>query len=274
MKHITEEELFSLVDGGIAPNQEEPLRKHLATCEACRKALDEMRDLKTDLGPEVPVDLDAHVHQVMAGVEARRAEAHRPRPSRTPRRRAWVATGMTALALAAGVALFVDSRRREHEGEFTTRGSGSESTLVRDVGVRIFAGERQPVLLENGAVVAPDVAFSAAYTNLHAEPAYLLLFAVDGANVVHWLYPAYTRADENPASVMLQHTDRESLMPTSVVLEAPLAGALRVVSVVTKAPIHVHDIEKRPAVDLERGALERDLGAAVTERRIIVKGPQ
>jgi hypothetical protein len=266
MKHLTEEQLFALVDGGVAPNEEGSIRSHVSGCAECRTSLEEIRQLASDLAPEAPNDEDAHVQRVMSAIEVSR------RTSSRAWRRPWLPAGATAVALAAAMVLFIGSRHRESAvGEFTARGTATEATLARDVGVRVFAGERQPMPLSPGAVVGPDTAFTAAYTNLHPRPAYLLLFAVDSGRVVHWLYPAYTRADENPASVLLERTEKERLLPTSVVLDAPAEGRLRLLSIVTEAPLHVADIERRHGASLERESLARDFGGSVTELTLEVR---
>jgi hypothetical protein len=45
MPHLDEGTLHALVDGEIPSGELEPIRAHLAACDACRRALDETRDL-------------------------------------------------------------------------------------------------------------------------------------------------------------------------------------------------------------------------------------
>ena len=121
----------------------------------------------------------------------------------------------------------------------------------------MLTGKDRLLRLSSGARVPPSSLFSAAYTNVHPQPVHLLLFAVDSANTVHWVYPAYTNAHENPASIALASADREKTLPTSVVLDAPAPGPLRFVSVVTESPLRVSDIEHRATGELKQESLER-----------------
>ncbi|HVJ94325.1 MAG TPA: hypothetical protein VM580_31270, partial [Labilithrix sp.] len=105
-----------------------------------------------------------------------------------------------------------------------------------------------------------------AYRSLRRARA--LVFAVDSASTIHWLYPAYTNADEDPESIVLEPTKTERPFETSVILEAPTSGTLRIVSLVTEQALHVSDIERRPPALLSREALERDFHAKVTETRV------
>src|SRR5262245_51978774 len=141
MKHLTEEQLFALVDGGIAPNQEESIRSHLSGCAECRTSLEEIRELAGDLAPEAPPDDDAHVRNVMIAIEARRSSAGAPTsPERsgTSWRRRWLPVSAVALASAAAVGLFVGGRHHETAlGDFAPRGVATGGTPSRDVGIRV-----------------------------------------------------------------------------------------------------------------------------------------
>jgi hypothetical protein len=56
-----------------------------------------------------------------------------------------------------------------------------------------------------------------------------------------------------------------------VVLEEPASGPMRIVSIVTKTPLHVSEIENRRPAELSRTALERSLGGVVTEVKVEVQ---
>ena len=263
----TEDQLLLLLDGGIAPNQAEGLHAHLRGCEVCRGTMKDLEMLAEDLGaPVTGHDLEAHVSSVMrhiasapevGGARDGAARAGRPRG-----RSAWAmsAFGASAVAMAAAVLLFL---RAAPDGPtstgstFTARGVKESPTLARDVGVSLFAGTTEPVRLAAGAGVTADTTFTAAYTNVHPRSAYLLVFAVDSSATVHWLYPAYTRAREDPSSLALSAASREHLLPTSVILDSPALGELRVVSLATEVALHVSDIEGRPAAGLTHDALVR-----------------
>ena len=274
MTHLTEEQLFALVDGGVPPNQEGALRSHVSGCSECRRSLEELRELVGDLSTPGASDEEAHVQRVMDRLAEPREHARSSTPRTTFRWRAVLGGGMSALAVAAAAALLVHRQEalRVDDSSFAARGSKDEATLERNVGVRVFTGRDALVRVTDGARVASNAPFSAAYTNAHPRPAYLLLFAVDSANTVHWLYPAYTDAHQNPASVALERTDREKVLATSVVLDSPAIGALRFVSMVTESPLTVSDIESRAPGALDGEALRRDFpSASIVELRTRVE---
>lgn len=259
MTHLTEEELFTLAE----VDAEDPLPPHVEACPTCRAALADVKDL---LGALAPGDVDeaAHVASVLRAVDAR-VDA---KPPRAPR----FAAVAVALTLAAGVAFFVARPRANGASdEFAARGSSLEAGSYARVGVRLFSGERDPVPLANGSVVAPTTAFTAAYTNLGPGPMNVVVFAVDAADEVHWLYPAYERAGEDPSSVVLPPTTRERFLPSSVILERPALGTLRVVAMITDRSLHVSDIESRSGQRLARDVLERDFRASVSEVHLEVR---
>lgn len=272
MKCLTEGQLLASIDGGIAPNERAALDGHVAGCAACRASLQELEALVGDLAVLPEIDEEAHVKSVLA-----RLDEKRPQVARTGRRR-WhvVAPVISALAVAAGALLFVQ-RGPSHPDlpAFAARGGASEHTLARDVGVRLLTGTKTLSPLTAGAHVEPDAAFSATFTNVHESPAYLLLFAVDTKGEVHWLYPAYASAQDNPGSILLGRSTTATTMDTSVILEDVAPGRLRFLSVVTAEPLHVLDIEGLHASTLTKEALVRAYPqASIDELDVVVGGPQ
>lgn len=265
MNCLTEEELLASIDGGIPPNERSAVDGHLAGCKTCLASLQELESLIGDLTKLPELDEDAHVKGVMDCLGEQRPVAIMPIAARSRPR--WMVLGgaFSAVAAAAAVVLFLRGPAAERpDPAFAARGGGaSERTLARDVGLRVLTGAKGRALvaplapLTAGETVASETSFTAAYTNIHDKPAYLLLFAVDSTGAVHWLYPAYVSERENPPSVVLARATKEVAMETSVVLEAPAPGPLRIVSVLTEMPLHVHDIEDRRAEALAKDALER-----------------
>jgi hypothetical protein len=257
---LGEEELLSWIDGGVAPNRAEGLEAHVAGCKRCRDALEEIRTFASDLAAPVEHDADAHVAAVMA-----RLDEPRPIAKRSPaswRRGASVAS---ALALAAGVALFA-AHRRGDEGHFAARGAAAAPSLARDVGITVYTGTDALEPLAPGARLDAGAALTAAYTNVHPRPVRLLLVGVDGRGTLHWLYPAWVDPATDPSAVVLERAERPKPIPTSVVLDSPAAGTLRVVAIVTEAELHVSDVERLSAAELTRDALRRRFpDAMITE---------
>lgn len=271
MSHLDEDTMFALVDGGVPPNQEPPMRAHLAGCATCREALASIETLVGDLGHEESGDVDAHVAKVMAEVAA-----PRPITAPAPDRKRLVAFGLAAVALAAAVLFAVtglqDRPRGSERETMAARGGGSDRTsLVRNVGVRLYVGDSTPVALRDGDEVASDTAYAGAHNNLGSAPAHVMVFAVDSAKTIHWLYPAYLETDTDPASVLVAQSEAEQGFPTSVVLASPAPGRMRIVTLITREPHRVSEIERRSGAALEREALERDFGGAAIEHVVRVR---
>jgi hypothetical protein len=273
MTCLTEAQMLAILDGGIAPNRAEALSAHAAGCATCRAAVAELETFIDDLRAPSEHDDEAHVQAVMKRLAEPRERVPLGKNRAQARWFARAVAGLSVAALAAGLVFVVRARHEPttEESSFASRGSKGVASLRRDVGTRIFAGSRSLKALTEHARLGPSTPFTAAYTNLHPSPVYLLVFAVDANASVHWLYPAYTTPKDDPTSISLERTDRERLFPTSVVLDAPAQGDLRIVSVATESPLHVSDIERRALPELTREGLERAFaGASVSELRITI----
>jgi len=263
---LSEEQMLRLLDGDIAPNRAEGLREHVASCATCRAAISELDTLLGDIADAGQHDEARHVAQVMSRLDERRPTAARAARWKRP-----MAAAGIALALAAGGVVWVATKK--DDAAFAARGSREAATLRRDVSVSLFTGTTNLVRLNTGATMAPDAALSAGYRNLHPTPVYLLLFAVDRDGMIHWLYPAFTDVRHDPASIALERTERELPFPTSVVLDQPARGPLRLVSLITERPLHVSDVERRAAAELSVDALERAFpGSLLYELSVVVQG--
>jgi hypothetical protein len=252
----TEEELIFLLDGEATVNAAERTRAHLAGCPRCRRTWRALEEIASGLRAPLPA-VDAP--RLVAGVMYRIEHDLQPRPPpQLFRRRAVVAVTVVA-AIAAGIALAAIPRGHapsvEGDGVFASRGGAPLS--LRQAVVVTFRREGATLdRLASGEVVAKDAKLTVSYRNARErEPAYLLAFAVDAEHAVHWLFPAYERAGENPASATLAPSAGESPMGTSVVLDQPSSGPVRLVALVSSAPRHVADIESLPRASLSLAAL-------------------
>jgi hypothetical protein len=248
------EELLFLSEGELSENRAEAVRKHLATCAACRAEVAAIGGVtRAVAAPVAGVVTEGSVARLMRRIEAE--------PPARGRRVASVRWGAVALlGLAAAALLFVLPRLRGGaggpDGEFAARGERASSDLWRDVGIGIFTLAERPSRLTPGRLIEADAKLVAGYRNLVvARPVYLLAFGVDSRGVVHWLYPAFEREGEDPSSVVVPRSAAEALMPTSVVLDAPSAGPMRLVSIVTSSPLHVSDVEALRGGQLELSSL-------------------
>jgi hypothetical protein len=240
-------ELFQWLDGETTTNRARELEAHLAGCPACRRELAAQQRLVARLR-EPPVAPDERdVQAVMARIRAQ-----------PPLRRAfwkpgWSAGLAAACVAALGVTFWLAAPERSPD-LFAARGGSSAPTLDRYVGVDLLSAGLPPVRLRSGAVLQTTTPLFAHYRNLGETPAFLLLFAQDAAGELHWLYPAYLTPGEDPRSVELSPSVRDTPMPEAVVLDRPALGPLQVFALVTSEPLRVLEVE-----ELEKGPLTEDL---------------
>jgi hypothetical protein len=257
----SEASLLRFVDDDLSNEETERVRAHLQTCQVCREQEATLRMLRADLHAPLPhaLDVAGHVSAVMQAVA--RADARKPGPSR----RVPLAA---AAVLAAGVLLSIGLRARTPHSTFQARGGGV-SAIARDVGVQLYA--QGPILrpLPPGAAIPADAALTAGYRNLGARPVSLLLFALDVRNTVHWISPRYSDAREDPLATELPVTLDERVLPTSVVFEDVAPGALRVITLISAAPMHVSDIEALATTGLNPRDITRRLPHAEVRETVL-----
>ena len=90
------------------------------------------------------------------------------------------------------------------------------------------------------------------YWNSSDEPVYLAVFAIDANSAVHWVYPAYLDAAQNPASIRLERAVEGKIMGEAVEPEKPAEGPLRIVALLTSEPLSVRQVEAQLARRLGR----------------------
>jgi hypothetical protein len=238
-------ELFQWLDGEATANRARQLEAHVAGCPACRRELTAQQRLVGRLSePPKPPD-ERDVQAVMARLRAQ------PPVRRTLWSPGWRAGLAAACVAMLGAALWL-ARPERTPDLFAARGAGHAHSLERHVGVELLSAGAPPVRLRSGVVLPLGTPLFAHYRNLGETPAFLLLFAQDAAGELHWLYPAYLVAGEEPRSVELVPSVRETAMPEAVVLEAPAAGPLRVFALVSARPLSVLEVEhlgKRPLTE-------------------------
>lgn len=258
-----------LLDGEASENQAAALRDHLAECPHCTRERARQRRMLADLAaPPAGLRTDAVFAAVVAGLAA-----PTPRRARVPMV-AWLAVAAAAAALLVLVVLVPG--REEDVQTFVARG-GSSGGLAQRIGVTLHRVDARATVLAPGELVGDDTRYLASYRNVDAKaPAYLLVFAVDSAHSIHWLYPPYLDASSDPASVPLAPAASETALPEVVVLDHPAPGPLRLISVVSSVPRRVSEIEQLSAADLQPDALRsrfhddvvRELTAIVAPRKV------
>jgi hypothetical protein len=267
----SEQQLLEFVDGDMPPETLDRMREHMAACQRCLAQERTLRTLMEDIHSPVAGELDvsAHARVVLARLQLQRS------PSNPPRKWGLLAG---AIPLAAGVLLliYVGLTRTPDGATFQARGGPvAQPSLSRDVGVQLYAGIAPPRPLDKGARVSADTPVLVGIRNLSNRPVFLLLFAVDAKNEVHWIAPAYTTTSEDPAAVRTPTAPQERLLATTVVFDDLAPGPLRFVSLVTHTPHHVSEIEGLPTTELANDRLARRFPeAAVQELTVYVQGAE
>jgi hypothetical protein len=244
---VDEDTLLRLLDGELTENAADRLRQHLRTCGVCAARSEDLERTVRELRAPLPdVDAEAAIESVMrrlptAVMVPSTAAARRPR---------FVRWGLLAggLAAALAVAAIALTPRRspaptEDPGTFAARGTSAGVSIGRAVGVSLYRFGDTAAPLGDGARVRQEDAYAVKYRNLLGEPAYLLAFAVDATGTVHWICPAYLDANGDPVSVALAPSMNEAPVSSAMQFEAPAAGPLRFVAILTTKPLHVQEVD-------------------------------
>jgi hypothetical protein len=233
------DEWLRRLDGEVMANRLVELDAHLAGCTSCRREATKLDDMAGALrAPMIGVPADT-VTRVLA-----RLDDATPAP-----RRRWpwalgTLAAAAAAAAAAAVALVLALPTREGS-DFQARGHVARD-LTRQAGIEIYALGSELRPLADGSQVTRDTAYVASYRNLRDVPAHALVFAIDAAREVHWLYPAFSDAATDPAAVILASTQAPVLFTDSVVLDDVALGELTLVTVISDAALHVSAVEQLP----------------------------
>lgn len=263
----SEAELVSFVDADLPPEQLARVEKHLELCGSCAKRAMALSILMQDVAAPLPqpaLDVGEHWAGIMKRLDA---------PARASQKsRLWAWSGGLAVAAAALLSFAklrapspsaVDAAR---PAELTARGGPTSASLSRNVGVQLYAQRAALEALATGSRVAQSTPFTAGLRNLASERAYLLLFAIDARNTVHWISPEYTSVGQDPAATPIAPAPSERLLPSVAVFDDLALGPLRVVAIISRSPMHVSDVEALPpsALSAEK-LLERLPGAEIRQ---------
>jgi hypothetical protein len=236
------EVLSRLADGELTENGATALRAHVAGCATCAGALDAQRRLVARIAAPVPgVPSPAALAALMRRLDSAEQQARRPAPLR---RRFVALAAAAAAAVGAAVLLLVLPGRSGERDTFAPRGAAVAWT--RKLGVELWALEGAPRRLAAGAPIGPGTALVASYSNVDGAPAHLLAFAFDARGDVHWLYPAFVDPRTDPEAIRLEPAVVNRALPDSVILEDVAPGPLRVVTVVSREPLRVSNVEALP----------------------------
>lgn len=247
----TVDELARYLDGELSENRAAAIREHLAGCASCRAALDLERQLVADLAAPVACPDAARVARLVQRLDAAPVRRIVPR---------WLWPGCAAVATLAAVVWVATTRSPDDLGELAARGqdhSGETAVdaIARRAGLAIYSVSPDRARLEDGSRVAPGTAYALSYRNRHAQPLYVLAFAVDAQDAIHWLAPAYVDPSSDPLASPVPWSDHETMSSDAVVFDDMPAGRLRIVTIVSPIRERISAIERLPPGELSRAAL-------------------
>jgi hypothetical protein len=256
------------LQGELSRSESEEVERLIADSRRAQERVTELRAMMDELRrpPEWvdEVDLVAAVNERLAGEGGTPHGGARSKPGRMRAAR-WLGGGGAALAAAAAI-VFV-ARAADRDAETTaeaTSGQERAGPATRSgppIGIR-RKGVVQPgdpdrwvgiELARAGTGTAPEVVVAGArlapgelsvtYTNLGPAPfSHLMVFAVDAAGEVRWLYPAYERAGTDPTAIAIAGGAAQVPLPDLIEHDFR-AGRLLVCGLFLRAPLAVSQVE-------------------------------
>jgi len=238
--------LLRYIEGDLTRSETDQIEHLLAECSVSRRRLTELLEMQSQLRSGDPtleqVDVVSAVRAAIQSQGTQRIVA-----SRSVRRLIPLGIG---LAAAAAIAITfrvhppggTDSPTGgTHDEEFRAKSAAPMSDKPRwvDLDVARVPATEAPQAL--GETLPASDGLLVSYTNLGPQPfRYLMVFAVDVAGDVFWLYPGYNRLDSDPTSVEIE-TGRAPL--PEVIHHTPHPGRLTIHGVFTRSPLKVSDVE-------------------------------
>jgi hypothetical protein len=261
--------LLSYLDGELSADEAAAIERVSVDSESVRRELDSLRTIRRAL--EAPVaDLERREVTLPRRSVAPRVPARGLRRLVAP---AWLGLGAAAILLC-GVGLGQLLPRPEELPSFGDRDvrakSGALTDAARWAGIRAFrlgARGAQPERLRGHLRQEDGLLF--AYTNLGDEPyAHLMVFCVDAEREVHWFYPAYVAARDNPVSVPIQ-VGQEVALSEVVYVSLP-KGPLTLYAAFTREPLDVQSVEGWLEAHPEGGSGFAGTDAVVSQSAVTV----
>lgn len=258
--------LAAFLEDEVTASERAAIEEELENSADARHALQQMQKVRDLLAAPAPalesIDLASRVRTAVR------------KPGRAPlegRGRALPVWLFGVAACLGGALLFFRTQSPNDSREFVAKSNGAPAA-ERWAGIRAYRvidrGTPQPL----GAEVSSSDGLLFSYTNLGVQPFdYLMIFALDARGEVHWFYPAYERAGQNPESIAI--TRGASNVPLGDLVQQDFAGgALTLYALFTRRPSTVLDVEawlkeaKRPRGDAPMpGALLRRIDTQVVK---------
>jgi hypothetical protein len=230
-------------EGQLGAEDEARMRARLAECTDCRAHYGRHLVVEAALSP----DGEHAVERLWRGVQGatrsgpRRAKVEAARPIRR----------VKALALAGALgaaAILVVARRgappptRLVSDPVARGGAAALAPPALHVFRSVSAHAAEP--LADGAVIHSRDGLLFAYSNFDPALTHLMVFAIDAAYGVHWYYPAFLHARQDPEAVPILAAGSGIELGEEIRHELP-PGALRVVALFLREPHGVLELEAR-----------------------------
>jgi len=231
-----------LFEGRLGPTATAALLRRLWRCAVCR-ARYEQHLLFEGVLPGGADRRDDRLWQTILRSAERdpgSPPSVRDEVTETPPRRWWLPLFATG-ALALTIIIASQPVRTPGPSLPMSRGAADETGaapalhLYRTIGEHETAPVDRSVRANDGILVA--------YSNPGADLKYLMVFAVDTSGNIHWYYPAYERAGENPQAALIR-TGAVGVELGEEIRHPLAPGALRVFGLFLPRPWHVEQIER------------------------------
>lgn len=260
---LSSELLAAYLDGEVTAHEATRIERALEACSTNRRHLEELRRIRDALAAPAPEleELDL--------VAAVRKKAQLPASGRA---RFPVFGALAAVAGVAAVSLVIAASRQDlsssldQDQEFRAKAASSAAAQERWTGIRIYRVVAHQVPERVTESLNPRDTLLFSYTNLGPDPfEYLMVFAIGADQRVHWFYPAYEAASENPLSVSIE--PGTSMLPDAVEHDYS-EGDLEVYALFSHRPEQVSRIEAWVSARAESRKLDAAPIPGATLRRV------
>ena len=231
-------------EGRLGRSSEARMRRHLGACDDCRARYQRHLLAEAALPDGERRAEDRGWQGILAAAQAPAHAAPAPRAMR-------LALPVLAVAGAAAAALVLVPRLRD-PAEPVERGgpsSGAPAAPALHLFRAVPGGTSAPL----GDRVRAGDGWLVAYSNPGAEARWLMVLAVDEACGVHWFYPAYERAGEDPAAVPIR-TGAEGVELGEEIRHQLRPGRLALVGLFLARPLGVLAVEEAVRRQCSAGA--------------------
>lgn len=260
---LCSELLAAYLEGEVTPHEATHIERALEACSVNRRHLEELRRIRDALSAPAPEVEDLDLVAAVRNKAQIQASASTPAPALLrPRQRATrfgalaAATALAAVALGGVVLQRGSLNVLAPDEEFRSKAAFSAAADARWTGIRIYrlVPDQAPEPVTESLDRHDTLLFS--YINLGSDPfEHLMIFAVGADQRVHWFYPAYESALENPLSIGIE--PGQSLLAEAVEHDYS-AGKLELYALFSHQPARVSQIEawlRRRAAPLDAGPI-------------------